>query len=101
MLKSNPGDVTIMVATILYGAMQEDPRMRDLRDKLRFEPLDNLPWGESGVYVSKSLEPGLFKFLQGALQRAAQSGVVHKGFAAYYPHQVLKDSIKPLDKPAP
>jgi len=101
LLKSNPGDVTIMVPTILYGAMQEDPRLRDLRDRLRFEPLDNLTWGESGVYLSKTLEPGLFKYLQAAMQRAAQNGTVHKGFAAYYPAQVLKDSIKPLDRPQP
>ncbi|WP_170211686.1 substrate-binding periplasmic protein [Rhodoferax bucti] len=101
LLKSNPGDVTIMVPTILYGAMQEDPRLRDQLDKLRIEPLDNLVWGESGVYLAKAMEPGLFKYLLAAMQRAAQSGTVHKGFASYYPVQVLKDSIKPLDRPQP
>ena len=101
LLKSNPDDVTLMVPTILYGAMQEDSRLRDLREKLRIEPLDNISWGESGVYLSKTLEPGLFKYLQAAMQRAAQNGTVHKGFAAYYPAQVLKDSIKPLDRPQP
>lgn len=101
LLKANTNDVTLMVPTILYGAMQEDPRLRDLRDKLRIEPVDNLVWGESGVYLSKTLEPGLFKYLQAAMQRAAQNGTVHKGFAAYYPAQVLKDSIKPLDRPQP
>ncbi|NBX20968.1 MAG: hypothetical protein EBR58_06135 [Betaproteobacteria bacterium] len=99
LMKTNPNDVTIMVPTIIYGAMQEDARLADLLDKLRFEPLDNMPWGESGVYLSKtSLEPGLMKFLQSAMLRTAQAGTVHKGFAAYYPPQVLKDSIRPLEK---
>ncbi|NBW50610.1 MAG: hypothetical protein EBR49_11080 [Betaproteobacteria bacterium] len=99
LMKSNPNDVTIMVPTILYGAMQEDPRLADLVDKLRLEPLDNLPWGESGVYLSKiALEPSLMQFLKSAMQRTAQSGIVYKGFAAYYPAQILKDSIKPLEK---
>ena len=99
LMKTNSNDVTIMVPTIIYGAMQEDARLSDQLEKLRFEPLDNIPWGESGVYLSKtSLEPGLMKFLQSAMQRTAQAGTVHKGFAAYYPPQVLKDSIKPLEK---
>lgn len=99
LMKSNPDDVTIMVPTIIYGAMQEDVRLVGMLDNLRFEPLDNMPWGESGVYLSKTaLEPGLMKFLQSAMQRIAQAGTVHKGFAAYYPPHVLKDSIRPLEK---
>lgn len=102
LMRNNPNDVTIMVPTILYGAMQEDPRLNDALDKLRFDPLDNMPWGESGVYLSKAaLDPKLLKFLQSAMQRTAQAGTVHKGFAAYYPPQVLKDSIKPLEKTTP
>jgi polar amino acid transport system substrate-binding protein len=102
LMKINPNDVTIMVPTIIYSAMQEDARLSDQMEKLRFEPLDNIPWGESGVYLSKkALEPGQMKFLQSMMQRTAQAGTVHKGFAAYYPPQVLKDSIKPLEKTAP
>ncbi len=102
LMRVNPHDITIMVPTIIYGAMQEDSRLQDDRDKLRFEPLDNLPWGESGVYLSKtSMDPAMFKHLQAALQRATISGVVYKGFAGYYPPHVLKDSIKPLDRATP
>jgi polar amino acid transport system substrate-binding protein len=102
LMRANPYDVTIMVPTILYSAMQQDARLNDQLDKLRIEPLDDLAWGESGVYLSKSaLEPSLFKYLQTIMQRSAQSGVVYKGFASYYPAQVLKDSVKSLERNSP
>lgn len=102
LMRANPNDVTIMVPTILYSAMQQDARLNDQLDKLRIEPLDDLAWGESGVYLSKNaLEPSLFKYLQAIMQRAAQSGVVYKGFASYYPAQVLKDSVKSLERNSP
>lgn len=99
LMKAHPGNVTIMVPTIFYTAVQEDPRLVDQLDRLRVEPLDDIPWGESGVYLSKSsLEPALFQFLQTSLLRAGQSATVHKGFLAHYPTALLKDSIKPLGK---
>lgn len=102
LMKANPDDVTLMVPTVLHGAMQEDARLSDHIDQLRVEPLENLPWGESGVYLSKTaLEPALSKVLQAAFQRAARNGTVYKGFAANYPAQILKDSVKPLDRGTP
>jgi polar amino acid transport system substrate-binding protein len=101
-MKANPNDVTVMVPTILYGVMQEDPRLVEYVEQLRVEPLENIPWGESGVYLSKkSLEPGLMKTLQGVFQRAARSGAIYKGFASSYPTHILKDSTKPLDRKLP
>jgi len=102
LMKANPHDVTLMVPTILYGVMQEDPRLVEHLEQLRVEPLDSIPWGESGVYLSdKSLEPGLMKILQSMFQRAARSGAVYKGFASNYPAHILKDSVKPLDRKLP
>lgn len=99
LMRANPNYVTIMAPTVLYGAMQEDSRMNDMVDKLRFEPLDDLPWGESGVYLSKTaMPPAMFKYLLATMQRTAQTGVAYKGFASYYPPYVLKDGIKPLDR---
>lgn len=99
MMRANANYVTIMAPTVLYGAMQEDSRLSDTVDKLRFEPLDDLPWGESGVYLSKTaLPPTMRKYLTGAMQRTAQSGVAYKGFSTYYPPHVLRDGIKPLER---
>lgn len=97
LLKSGAADATIMAPSIFAGAVQDDERVRDLQDKLRIEPLAELPWGDSGVYLSNTaLNPQDKATLQDALERAAKSGVVWKGFQRYYTPAILKGSIRPL-----
>lgn len=97
LLKSGAADATIMAPSILAGALQDDERVQDLLDKLQFEALRELPWGESGVYLSNStLNPQDKAALLAALERAARSGVVWKGFQQYYTPAVLHGSIRPL-----
>lgn len=97
LLKAGTADVTIMAPTILAGAVQGDNRVRDLVDTLRMEPLKELPWGTSGVYLSKtSLSPPDKAELLEAMERAAKSGDVWRSFQRYYSPTVLKSSIRPL-----
>ena len=97
LLKAGAADVTIMAPTILAGAVQGDERVRDMVDMLRMEPLEELPWGSSGVYVSNtSLGPTDKAALLEALERAARSGDVWKSFQRYYSPAVLKSGIRPL-----
>ena len=97
LLKSGAADATIMAPSIFAGAVQDDERVRDLLDKLRSEALAELPWGDSGVYVSNTtLNPQDKAALQDALERAAKSGAVWKGFQRYYAPAVLRGSIRPL-----
>lgn len=97
LLKAGTADVSIMAPTILAGAVQSDERVRDITDKLRIEPLDDLPWGDSGVYLSNTaLNPQDKAALQDALERAARSGEVWKAFQRYYSPAILKGSIRPL-----
>jgi polar amino acid transport system substrate-binding protein len=97
LLKAGTVEATIMAPSILAGAMVDDERVRDLLDKLRFEALRELPWGDSGAYISNSALGAADKAaLQSALERAARSGVVWKGFQLYYPAAVLQGSIRPL-----
>jgi polar amino acid transport system substrate-binding protein len=97
MLKSGAADATIMAPSILAGALQDDERVSDLLDKLQFEALRELPWGESGVYLSNSTLSAPDKAaLRAALERAARSGVVWRGFQQYYAPAVLSGSIAPL-----
>lgn len=97
LLKAGTVDATIMAPSILAGAMMDDERVRDLQDKLRFESLRELPWGNSGAYISNSALGAADKAaLQAALERAARSGVVWKGFQQYYAPAVLQGSIRPL-----
>lgn len=97
LLKAGTAHATIMASTILAGAVQDDERVRDLLDRLRIEPLEELPWGTSGVYISNSsLTAQDRAALLGALERAARSGDVWKAFLRYYNPAILKGSIRPL-----
>jgi polar amino acid transport system substrate-binding protein len=97
LLKSGAADATIMAPSIFAGAVKDDERVRDVLEKLRIEALAELPWGDSGVYLSNAaLNPQDKAALQGALERAAKSGAVWKGFQRHYAPAILKGSIRPL-----
>lgn len=51
-LKSGYCQATIMTPALFFGSIQNDARVSDMIGKLRFEAIDELPWGESGVYLS-------------------------------------------------
>ncbi|MDZ7937309.1 MAG: transporter substrate-binding domain-containing protein [Rhodoferax sp.] len=95
LLKANPSYVTIMASTILLGVLPEDPRLAGLADQLHFEAVDDLPWGESGVYVSNTaLQPKEAAQVLQMLRRHPESGSVWKSFQTYYTAAALKDNIK-------
>lgn len=97
LLKTGTADATIMAPSILAGAVQDDERVRDVMERLRIESLRELPWGDSGAYLSnRSLSPPDRAALQAALERAARAGVVWKGFQQYYAPTILQGSIRPL-----
>ena len=97
LLKAGTADVTIMGPTILAGAVQADERVRDMVDTLRMEPLEELPWGISGVYLSNtSLNSPDKAALLEAMERAAKSGDVWKSFQRYHSPALLKGGIRPL-----
>lgn len=96
-LKANPGDVTIMAPIILVGAIQDDARVSDMLDKLRFDPIAELPWGDNGLYISKTVSKEDSTTLQALLNRATVASVLWKSFQTYYPASVLKESIRPRD----
>ncbi|WP_255033871.1 ABC transporter substrate-binding protein [Rhodoferax sp. TH121] len=97
-LKANPGDVTIMAPVILVGAIQDDARVSDLLDKLRFDPIAELPWGDNGLYISKSsVSKEDSATLLALLNRPTVASTLWKSFQTYYPASVLKESIRPRD----
>ncbi|MBI3731833.1 MAG: transporter substrate-binding domain-containing protein [Burkholderiales bacterium] len=96
LLKAGIADLTIMAPSILAGNIMDDARVQDILDKLRFEPIPELPWGDSGAYISKkSLSAEDTAALKDMLEQVAKSGAVWKGFQRYYPANVLKGSIRP------
>lgn len=98
LLKSGAADYTLMAPSIFAGSVQIDERVTDLEDKLQFQPLQELTWGESGVYFSKkSLSAADVRVLQDIFERAANDGLIWKGFQRYYKKEFLKDSVRPRD----
>ena len=96
MLNSGIADLTIMAPTILIGSLQGDVRVRFLLERMRYEPITELPWGESGIYLShKSLNEADRNLLRELLERSAKSGAIWRAFQRYYPVANLGDSIRP------
>ncbi len=95
LLQSGAVDMTIMAPSILLGALQGDAKTAGLADRLRYDPIAELPWGDSGAYIS--LKSGLTDAdrdaLRDLLERAA-AGPVWKAFQRYYPANALAGSIK-------
>lgn len=93
-LQNSAIDMTIMAPSILVGAMQADPKAAGLLEKLRAEPIDELPWGDSGAYISKNLGEADRTALKDMLERAGKSGAVWKAFQRFYPANALTGSIR-------
>lgn len=97
-MKSGGAELTIMAPYIFAGAVQGDARVEDLSDKLRFESLPELPWEDSGIYLSKkTLSNEDRNALQEMMERAAHSGAVWKSFSRYYKPEVLKEGSRPRE----
>lgn len=89
-------DITIMGPTILAGAINREARVQGMLDRLRLEPIPELPWQQTGVYVSRhSLTPDDRAALLELLERAAQSNVVMEGFQRYHRPEILAESVRP------
>ena len=98
MLKISNNYITIMPPSIIVGAIKDDARVQDLQDKFKFEPIDELPWDDAGIYISNtSLEKADREYLLNALTRAAKSGVAWQSFKRYYSADLVKVSIRPPD----
>ncbi|SHH18990.1 ABC transporter substrate-binding protein [Massilia sp. CF038] len=98
MLADAMADVTIMPASGFIGALPGDARIEGLAGKLRIEPLDELPWIPTGIYLSKtSLTEADRTLLQRALVASVNSGVWWQAFKRYYPSAVLIDNTRPIE----
>ncbi|MCE3261500.1 MAG: hypothetical protein K0R43_579 [Pseudoduganella sp.] len=88
-------DLTIMGPTILAGAINREPRVQGMLERLRLEALPELPWQQTGVYVSRhSLTPDDRAVLLELLERAAKSNVVLEGFQRYHRPEILNESVR-------
>jgi polar amino acid transport system substrate-binding protein len=89
-------DITIMGPTTLAGAVMHDARLAGLLDKLRIEPIPELPWSTSGIYVSRrSLKPEDQAVMLDMVERIAKSNAVMEGFQRVHRPDILAESVRP------
>jgi len=88
--------MTIMAPTIFAGAVNHEPRVSGLLDRLRMEPIPELPWGMSGAYISRTaLSAADQATLQELFERIAKSKAVLEGFQRYHRADILAESVRP------
>jgi polar amino acid transport system substrate-binding protein len=94
LLHAGSADLTIMGPTLMAGAIQRDPRVHGILDKLRSEPIPELPWQYSGAYVSHALKPEDQQMLRELLEKLGKSNRVMDGYLRYFRADVLSDSVR-------
>jgi polar amino acid transport system substrate-binding protein len=95
LLHAGSADLTIMGPTLMAGATRRDPRVHGLQAKLKAEAVPELPWSQSGAYISHALKPEDQAILREALEKAGRSNHVMEGYLHYFRPDVLTDSVRP------
>ncbi len=88
---------TVMTASILIGTLAQEAELSPLIKQVRIEPLDELGWSESGVYLScHTLSDADRRRLRQAFVQQAKAGRVWQLFNDNHPAGSLGGSIRPL-----
>lgn len=95
LLHAGSADVTIMGPTLMAGAIRREPRVHGLQEKLKNEAIPELPWIQSGAYLSHSIKPEDLAILREALEKAGKSNQIMEGYLRYFRPEVLTDSVRP------
>lgn len=88
-------DLTVITPATLGGSIMNDTRVDGMLDKLRIELVDDLPWGESGIYVSKTNVTAADRAtLERMLGAAVRSGAVFEGLRKQYPPALIEGTLR-------
>lgn len=95
LLQAGSADLTIMGPTLMVGAIRRDARVHGLQDKLRAEPIPELPWRHGGAYISHTLNKQDQAALHEALDKISASPEVMDTYLRYFSADALNDSVRP------
>ena len=96
LLHAGIADAAVMTPTVLAGAILGDKRVAGLLERLRIEPVEELDWVETGVYLSRtSLGEADQNELARILAALAQSQALWTSYKRYYPAHILSASLRP------
>lgn len=95
LLHAGTADVTIMGPPLLVGVIRHEPRVQGLLQKLRFDPIPEIPWSHSGIYISRQALPAADQaLLYEILDRAARASLVLDGYHRQFSRDVLSSSVR-------
>lgn len=97
MLADSMADVTIMPASVFIAGAGDDARTAGLVRRLRVEPLTELPWIRSGIYLSRtSLRADDRSMLEREIRASVKSGLWWQAIQRYYSPAMLNRSTRPI-----
>jgi polar amino acid transport system substrate-binding protein len=97
LLRDGLADVAILTPIGVYGAIKTEPRIEDLDNRIRLEPLPEMPWIKSGVYLSnKSLNPADRATLEKGIAAAVRAGALIQAYKRTYPADMLHEGVRPV-----
>lgn len=95
-MKKDAHYVTIMAATIFYGVLEREPFAASLQGRVRYERLEELPWVDSGIYISKlSLSKEDQAYLKEEIGKLGETDLLWKLYLNYYAADILKIGMRP------
>lgn len=88
-------DVTIMTAVGMAGAITSDERLKGMMEKVRVEPLEELPWAETGIYISRqTVAPEDVAQVEKIIVALGKKKTLWEAYKRYYPASMLAESIR-------
>jgi polar amino acid transport system substrate-binding protein len=95
LLQGGMADVSVITPATLGGAILSDKRVEPMFDKLRVEVVEDLPWGMSGMYISKiSVSAADRAVIERMVGNAVKSGVVYEGLRKQYPPSLIEGTVR-------
>ena len=96
LMKAGLVDATVMSPSIFAGSVETDARVADLFPHLHYQALDDMPWSESGLYLSKtSLSASDAQALKELFEHSLTSASVWAAYAKAYSPEILRESFRP------
>ncbi|HEY1091600.1 MAG TPA: hypothetical protein VGE47_10940 [Burkholderiaceae bacterium] len=95
MLDAKMADLSIMNPGSMAAAALDHATTQALVPRLHYRAVDDLPWVEAGIYLSRvALSTGDRMLLTRALEHARRSGAIWKALSRHYPADVLAVSFR-------
>lgn len=94
-LQAGMADLALLTPAMLFTAIEGEPRLQGLRERLRVEPLDDMGWSDSGLYLStQSLSTSERELLRRLLEQARSNGSIWKTLIEHYPPGSLEGAMR-------